>query len=80
MLFPSCREEDFKPCYVEDSFYLLSCCHTQAKLKLKEKLGWLDNQLEADTTTTNATATTVLFEPGVLLGNLERGNLAYKLN
>ena len=36
-------------------------CHTQAKLKLKAKLGWLYNQLEA-----TATTTTVLFEPGAL--------------
>ena len=31
-------------------------CHSQAKLKLKAKLGWLDYQLEA--------ATAVLFKPG----------------
>ena len=35
-------------------------CHSQAKLNLKAKLGWLDYQLEA----TTATAAAVLFEPG----------------
>ena len=41
-------------------------CHSQAKLKLKVKLGWLDNQLKA--------ATAVFFEPGALkLGAFKPG-------
>ena len=34
-------------------------CHSQAKLKLKAKLGWLDCQLRS-------AAAAVLFEPGAL--------------
>ena len=41
-------------------------CHSQAKLKLKAKLGWLDNQFKA--------ATAVFFEPGALkLGAFKPG-------
>ena len=40
--------------------------HSQAKLKLKAKLGWLDCQVEAASTAAAAAATTVLFEPGAL--------------
>ena len=39
---------------LQKTFY----CHTQAKLMLKAKLGWLDYQLQA--------AAAVLFEPGAL--------------
>ena len=43
-------------------------CHSQAKLKLKAQLGWLDNQFKATPTTT------VLFEPGALkLGAFKPG-------
>ena len=50
------------------TFFREIYCHTQAKLKLKAKLGWLDNQLEA-----TATAT-VCFEPGALkLGAFKPG-------
>ena len=46
-------------------------CHSKAKLKLKAKLGWLDNQFKA---TATATATAVCFEPGALkLGAFKPG-------
>ena len=51
----------------------LNYCHTQAKLRLKAKLGWLDYQLEATATATAATAA-VLFEPGAFKpGALKQG-------
>ena len=49
---------------IHTKFELSMClvyCHTQAKLKLKAKLVWLDNQLISHTTTT-----AVLFEPSAL--------------
>ena len=45
--------------------------HSQAKLKLKAQLGWLDNQFKATPTTITMT---VLFEPVALkLGALKPG-------